>query len=189
MLLPSAACSNEARRRWSSGGQPGNSTGSGNDASAKGVDGAVCERGLPCMGCKLVERLCRCAETCGERSISFMTAISDVADCTAASCRAMECSMPLSPYFEGKSGPESSVRGMGLRCDFELPCQRVSDISQHLRPHCCTFDVREYSNPLMEMHSTGMGTTPFARNASAALRRSPFVQVLKNRFDMIRPTS
>jgi len=52
-----------------------------------------------------------------------------------------------------------------------------------------TFAVLEYSRPLIEMHSTGMGTTPFARSASAALRLSPFVQVLKNRFDMASSTS
>ena len=47
-----------------------------------------------------------------------------------------------------------------------------------------TFVLRDSAIPLIELHSAGMGTTPPERRASAAWRRSPFVQV-KNLEDIV----
>ncbi len=47
-----------------------------------------------------------------------------------------------------------------------------------------TFASRAYSKPLIEMHSTGIGTNSLAQFGFAAYLRSPFVQV-KNFDDML----
>lgn len=79
------------------GVDPGSSKGSGGGASTIGVDGAVCDLGLPCIGLRPAERCCaeRCADNCGDRSMSFIATIRLVADCTAASCNAMESCVRL----------------------------------------------------------------------------------------------
>lgn len=122
MLTPpplTESCKGRCDHR-SGGTEPSSSTGSMEGASHRGVDGAVCDLGLPCKGSLVADLSRRWAERCGERSMSFMTAISEVADCTAASWSATELS-GLDKSFESPSEGGYPNSGEGLLGDLDAP--------------------------------------------------------------------
>ena len=78
------------------------------------MDGAVRDRGRPKLGASVDEGGGKRAEASGDRSISFTTAIKDVADLTAASCSVVWSSVCWS-CGDSTSGLGSSLKGSGRR--------------------------------------------------------------------------